>query len=423
MDNLEQNNEISLYDLWMKIWKNKILIIIVTLSITLVGVATLYFINRKTSYVSNNFNYNFIGSDTGLYADGSIFDFRSLENEEFLTKIKNRNLEKFKTLNIDELLNDDKLLFDVNEKKDEKNEVVIERYFKINMPTKHFNYNKNLAKDFIKEIHKEVLEVAKEKNNSLNLVNYFDSNSIFNTEVTEILEGLTYDQIFYQIRNQYTITLNGFQKFIDKYGQVTIDGVNIDKLQTDYIFWYNTVVNVEGLEEEVNQKNYIRNYEETLKNVKQKLLMLEKEIEINNKVISDLIDILNQVPLPGTILDLEVYNKEIEKRTIENVYLNYEKNELEALIAFDNQNIDESFETFVLDSVEKMSDTVKYFNKFNLDYTNSLVRYQRTTSLEFEVKKDFNMPLMSVVILMVGGIIGVSAALIKESSNKNKEIN
>ena len=120
---------------------------------------------------------------------------------------------------------------------------------------------------------------------------------------------------------------------------------------------------------------------------------------------------------------LEVYNKEIEKRTIENVYLNYEKNELEALIAVDNQNIDESFETFVLDSVEKMSDTVKYFNKFNLDYTNSLVRYQRTTSLEFEVKKDFNMPLMSVVILMVGGIIGVSAALIKESSNKNKEIN
>ncbi|WP_026391374.1 hypothetical protein [Haploplasma modicum] len=423
MDNLEQNNEISLYDLWIKIWKNKILIIIVTLSITLVGVATLYFINRKTSYVSNNFNYNFIGSDTGLYADGSIFDFRSLENEEFLTKIKNRNLEKFKTLNIDELLNDDKLLFDVNEKKDEKNEVVIERYFKINMPTKHFNYNKNLAKDFIKEIHKEVLEVAKEKNNSLNLVNYFDSNSIFNTEVTEILEGLTYDQIFYQIRNQYTLTLNGFQKFIDKYGQVTIDGVNIDKLQTDYIFWYNTVVNVEGLEEEVNQKNYIRNYEETLKNVKQKLLMLEKEIEINNKVISDLIDILNQVPLPGTILDLEVYNKEIEKRTIENVYLNYEKNELEALIAVDNQNIDEAFETFVLDSVEKMSDTVKYFNKFNLDYTNSLVRYQRTTSPEFEVKKDFNMPLMSVVILMIGGIIGLTTGFIKESSNKNKELN
>lgn len=306
---------------------------------------------------------------------------------------------------------------------DKNEENVIDRYFKIDMPLKYFGYNNDLTKDFIKEIHSEVLETAKEKNESLNVVNYFTGNSNLGTEYDANLTGLTYAQIFYQIRNQYTLTINGFDNFIAKYGQATIEGVNVESLKANYVFWYNTTVNVAGLEEEVQKMNYIRNYDETIKNAKQRLMVIDRDLIINTNIINELIEKLDQVPKPGTILDIEVYNREIEKRTIENVYLEYEKQELENLVAETEENIDEQFDKFVIDSATNMSETVKYFNDFSLKYTNSLVRYERYKGPDYEVKKSFNMPLMSVVVLMVGGIIGVSAALIKESSSKNKELN
>ena len=72
--------------------------------------------------------------------------------------------------------------------------------------------------------------------------------------------------------------------------------------------------------------------------------------------------------------------------------------------------------------INDLSDRVEEYNEFYIKYIDISTRYDFVGDKEFEVVKPYNMILMIVVLGMIGGIAGVTTALIKENINDKKEL-
>lgn len=400
----EKGTEISLTELWNRIWKNKIIIMIITISLVIIGLIGLFFYNKSNTVIKNNFNYSFINASENKYPDGSVYDYNDLVSKEFLNNVKSRN-ERFSNINVD------KLLIKIRKVDDNtvlnQNEVIRRSYLEIELNIKSFNNNEDLAKLFLKEIHNELLTIVRAKNEARKITNYYKLETDLNT----------YLELIDLIRKQHNVLASDINNFIDNYGDVELDGSNISIIESDYSFWYNNNVHLSQLETEVFENNYIRNIEKTIMQANFKLNEINRIIALNETIITNLTDLLQQLPLPNEVNDLSVFYREIESRTIENAILMVEKTDLESLITFTENNIDEAFEDYINTLIIRQSNTTDEYNSFKVDYLNSITRYSPyERKEEFEVVKPFNTILLVIVLGLVGVSSGAIVALIKEAS-------
>lgn len=410
----EKGTEISLTELWNRIWKNKIIIMIITISLVIIGLIGLFFYNKSNTVIKNNFNYSFINASENRYPDGSVYDYNDLVSKEFLNNVKSRN-ERFSNINVD------KLLIKIRKVDDNtvlnQNEVIRRSYLEIELNIKSFNNNEDLAKLFLKEIHNELLTIVRAKNEARKITNYYKLETDLNTYLKDNLDHLTYLELIDLIRKQHNVLTSDINNFIDNYGDVELDGSNISIIESDYSFWYNNNVHLSQLETEVFENNYIRNIEKTIMQAKFKLNEINRIIALNETIITNLTDLLQQLPLPNEVNDLSVFYREIESRTIENAILMVEKTDLESLITFTENNIDEAFEDYINTLIIRQSNTTDEYNSFKVDYLNSITRYSPyERKEEFEVVKPFNTILLVIVLGLVGVSSGAIVALIKEAS-------
>lgn len=410
----EKGTEISLTELWNRIWKNKIIIMIITISLVIIGLIGLFFYNKSNTVIKNNFNYSFINASENKYPDGSVYDYNDLVSKEFLNNVKSRN-ERFSNINVD------KLLIKIRKVDDNtvlnQNEVIRRSYLEIELNIKSFNNNEDLAKLFLKEIHNELLTIVRAKNEARKITNYYKLETDLNTYLKDNLDHLTYLELIDLIRKQHNVLASDINNFIDNYGDVELDGSNISIIESDYSFWYNNNVHLSQLETEVFENNYIRNIEKTIMQANFKLNEINRIIALNETVITNLTDLLQQLPLPNEVNDLSVFYREIESRTIENAILMVEKTDLESLITFTENNIDEAFEDYINTLIIRQSNTTDEYNSFKVDYLNSITRYSPyERKEEFEVVKPFNTILLVIVLGLVGVSSGAIVALIKEAS-------
>ena len=77
----------------------------------------------------------------------------------------------------------------------------------------------------------------------------------------------------------------------------------------------------------------------------------------------------------------------------------------------DNLEFEEEFFTLV----DELKAYVDNFNSYYLDYLNQITNYTVNGDVEFVIVPKYNLTLMVVVFALIGGIIGVTTALIKES--------
>lgn len=410
----EKGTEISLTELWNRIWKNKIIIMIITISLVIIGLIGLFFYNKSNTVIKNNFNYSFINASENRYPDGSVYDYNDLVSKEFLNNVKSRN-ERFSNINVD------KLLIKIRKVDDNtvlnQNEVIRRSYLEIELNIKSFNNNEDLAKLFLKEIHNELLTIVRAKNEARKITNYYKLETDLNTYLKDNLDHLTYLELIDLIRKQHNVLASDINNFIDNYGDVELDGSNISIIESDYSFWYNNNVHLSQLETEVFENNYIRNIEKTIMQANFKLNEINRIIALNETIITNLTDLLQQLPLPNEVNDLSVFYREIESRTIENAILMVEKTDLESLITFTENNIDEAFEDYINTLIIRQSNTTDEYNSFKVDYLNSITRYSPyERKEEFEVVKPFNTILLVIVLGLVGVSSGAIVALIKEAS-------
>lgn len=410
----EKGTEISLTELWNRIWKNKIIIMIITISLVIIGLIGLFFYNKSNTVIKNNFNYSFINASENKYPDGSVYDYNDLVSKEFLNNVKSRN-ERFSNINVD------KLLIKIRKVDDNtvlnQNEVIRRSYLEIELNIKSFNNNEDLAKLFLKEIHNELLTIVRAKNEARKITNYYKLETDLNTYLKDNLDHLTYLELIDLIRKQHNVLASDINNFIDNYGDVELDGSNISIIESDYSFWYNNNVHLSQLETEVFENNYIRNIEKTIMQANFKLNEINRIIALNETIITNLTDLLQQLPLPNEVNDLSVFYREIESRTIENAILMVEKTDLESLITFTENNIDEAFEDYINTLIIRQSNTTDEYNSFKVDYLNSITRYSPyERKEEFEVVKPFNTILLVIVLGLVGVSSGAIVALIKEAS-------
>lgn len=418
-----QNYEISLLALWKKIWKNKLLIIIITLVTIIIGTAAVTQINKSGSQLTNDFYLHFVNIEENKYADGSRFDYREIMSLENLNNVKNSD-NKFKDINTSKINNDKNSLIRNVLVKD-KNEI-IDSYYQISISLSHFNNDKALAEAFISGLTSSVLTTAKEKHESLEVYNYFKtSKTPFSVDY---LDNLTYEKIFTMIKEQHSLLTDELAFFQTNYGDVRVNGQQISSFKKDFDFWYTNNVFLNQLENQVKTKFYIRNLEETVRIANLNYESNQTEINSNEALINELILIYKDLYGNTTVIDNDSYlSHQIAELAIKNEKLKISQLYFIELKDKTEINIDPEFENLVYEITQELSEYTNQFNEFQQTYLDDNVYYNYRNDVEFRVVVKFNLILMIIIFTMLGVGLGVVTSLIKEADsfklayNKNKE--
>lgn len=418
-ENINLENEISLLEIWNKIWKNKFLILIITLSLTFVSFFGLHLYNNNNATEEINFKYSFTNANINRFPNQEIFDYRMINTLEFLNNIKSKD-DDFKNINVESLISNDKVVIEEINNKD-KDGNIVNTHFKITIPTKVFGKNKYLARNFARAINQEIIELANLKTRDF-VNNYINDNN--NNSLTD---SLTYVEVINVIRRQYNELINKYDSFISNYNDPVLDGGTIvSDIREQVNRWYNTEVYINELENEIIQKGYVWNKEKT----KLKLSSIEyidKKIANNKKLLdeyetrlSNILENSQGVIGTGPILD------EIVRIIKENHMLELEKEYYE--MVEENLNLHSKFETSesfdinVKNILNFLNDKVVELNNLTKNYNEKNNRVVLIDTYEFKSNKPFNMNLILVVLLIISGSVAVTTAFIKESFTKEKKL-
>ncbi|VEU79930.1 hypothetical protein [Haploplasma axanthum] len=425
MENEQNTQELSLLDLWFKIWKNKILVILITIGITIIGVSFIYLQNKSGAKLENKFTYNFQNIGNEKYPDGSIFDYRELISRDFLTEIKESNTD-FKDVDIKKLTNDNNMDLEIVEERSEKTDEILNRYYKITMSLAIFGNDSILAESFLESIHTKIINTAKEKNHSLEAYNYIKPNVSSQRSTSSILDDpeYTYTDLLNVIRKQYSLIDTEYTNLISRYGKIDINNNSIEKLQKEFRIWYEQTVLVDSLTNEVLNNGYIRevSFEETKRRAKFQYDSLNNAHIENAKNLNDLKDTYAELNTNGTSIGNNVILDEIASRTTTNNALEFQMAKYEQIMNATEPKVDKVFEENVINILDKLDNESSNFNELYITYLNENTRYIPYKTEEFNIAKPHSLMMMGAVIVILGGIIGVSAALIKEAVDNRKKL-
>ena len=299
---------ISLSDLLKVAFGRKILLLIITLSITLVGVLFVKFYynkNKQQYYV--NYEYVMPGIEEGKYIDDSKFNYQMLISTNSLNKIKDSD-EDFKNIDIEKIIDKDGIQITCDITKNETTNEVTDMKFKIVANVKYFK-NKSQANKFIHAIADQPY------NRTLLLLDTIKYDSLLDT----YKNSNVYDTKADCLVKQYELLQAQYENLIEKYGDVSLsDGKKLSS-HFDELTIYFTENNVEALVTEIQKNGYVKDftsYEGELLNQKQKY---ESDYELNDNKINSLMNIINNYSSTISTPDLAAYNEIISKLAIENV--------------------------------------------------------------------------------------------------------
>ena len=420
----ENNNEISLMDLWNKIWKNKFLIIIITAVLVIVGTVFLYFSNKSGTVVKTDFNYRFLNASGEKYPDGTRFDYRTIQNKINLNIIKDTN-SKFNILDTEKLSKDDNAGIKRIEDKNNKDEI-IRVYFEISIPVKHFDNDHDLTKEFIQALHASVINQAKDKNSNLMMHNYFKPSDDVVIKQAKY-EELTYLELINLINSQISLINTSYNRFKDSYGIVQLEnGKRIEDMYLEFNKWLSQDFRVNLLEDTIRNKNYYINFDRTKRLSELTYNNIENEIDMNEKIITELTKLYNELFQNGPVMGDNELASQIAAKVEENLLLAEKNKYYEAFKGFESAPVltadAEEFKTNFFGLIDQLSLQVDNFNDYFNEYLDQNTIYTVVGDKEFVTVPKHNLILMIVVLGLLGGIIGVTTALIKESIN-NKENN
>lgn len=324
----EKNEEgISLSDLFKVAFGRKILLLIITLSVTIFGalfVGLYYNKNRQQYYI--NYEYVLPGIEEGKYIDGSKFNYQMIISPSSLKAVKESN-ESFKNIDIDKLVDNDGIQLSCEITKSETTngtevKQLVDMKFKITTSAKYFK-NSSQANAFVHAV------IDQPYNKTLSLLDTIKYDVLLdNYKVSNV-----YDTKADCLVKQYELLQTQYEELIEKYGDVsTSDGKKLSDWYKELTIYF-TENNVGSLVTELQEKGYVKNfssYQAELLSQKQKF---ESDKKFNQDKIDSFINIINSLNPNITTPDMAAYNEIITELAVENVEIDRKLATIESQLA------------------------------------------------------------------------------------------
>lgn len=420
---MNDENGISILDLFKVMYGRKLTILIATVLTVIVAVLAVTFgYNKSNSTYVSNFSYNNSEINSGKYVDGSSFDYRALASLEVLNAVKATD-SIYASIDVDKMYEkgdiDVQINYDKNDLKDNYNV-----YYRIAIKKKYFK-NEFLAKQFISALTEYPVNRTKTIAQNLN----------YNSNLTSFSKTTTYESKLLFLQAQLELLDESYASMVEQFGDNIINDKKLStyKNELDLYFEDNSI---DTLKNELKSKCYVYITDDTINNLKTiktnyllEIANLEAQIKTIEAQIKRLLDAVKESNVSINQLDLNVYNEKLLEINMEiadkKIELDYIEGELANAESTDETYLasKQKFENKLNAMFEQMTEfTSVYKNNYNKAISNNVYVYYTNTAIIKE-EQGFSV-LVTVIISIFGGLIiaGVANLIIdhKKITAKNQ---
>ncbi|MCR5309401.1 MAG: hypothetical protein K6E21_04750 [Bacilli bacterium] len=333
-----EEKRVTLKDIIKLLLGNKWIYLFMLATFFVASMVGLNIYSSSNKEYSSFFNYNVAGftydENSGTFIDGEKFDTHSLITKDKITSYLQSN-EILKSISYEDLIENNGIKSFGYKIEYEKNDHVMndvdnkylesKRGFELVLNSKAFS--KEQAKVFAGIVAKQVIEISKEKVESINysafLKNYINANS-YSDKVTSLESGIELiNNKCMDLQNVYgdvAITSGNYGGEEEKY---YVDSQNISEWLEDMNICFKGYF-VNSLAKELELGGFIREESrDYIVFLKTSIENLNREIAVNESILSDLKnqrdDFISMISSTSTIVNLEIgeYNSEIISLTKE----------------------------------------------------------------------------------------------------------
>lgn len=299
---------ISFLDLLKVAFGRKILLLIITLSITLVGVLFVkFYYNKNKQQYFINYEYVIPGIEEGKYIDDSKFSYQMLVSPSSLNKVKESDPE-FSSINVGKLVDNDVIQIFCDITRNNATNEVTDMNFKLVANVKYFKSYKQ-ANKFIHAVADQPY------NKTLLLLDTIKYDSLLDT----YKNSNVYDTKADCLVKQYELLQVQYKSLIGKYGDVSLnDGKKISSYLDELTIHF-TENNVESLVTELQKNGYVKDFANYKNELLDQYQKYNSDYELNQSKIDSLMTIINNYSASISAPDLTAYNEIIAELAVKNV--------------------------------------------------------------------------------------------------------
>ena len=393
MNNEYENEGISFLDLCKVAFGRKILLLIITLSITLIGCLFVKFsYNKNKTKVSAEYNYSITGLDNGEYFDGSAFNYRNLVSLNNLNIVKDSD-PSFSNINTEKLHENDAIMISKTVTGEEDSKDVT---YKITVYLKYFSSSSQAMKFMNK-----LADLPYNRTISLLDTVKYDSYLIGAKTSTDYESQIAF------LEMQEELLQTNYEEIIEKYSDRTLsDGKKVSDYYNSLLMYVQSK-KINNLLALIEEKGYVKNYSKVETELINEKKALESEKNLNNSKIAALADIINELMINAnaqgiTNFNTSFYDETISELTIRNVEIDNE------LAIIDNKIAHKDQPTTEFDAL------INGYQAELESYTNDFVKAQKEVINNEAAVNVLNnkpivqgriKPIIGIAIFLVGGLI------------------
>lgn len=406
------NNEIDLMSIWNKIWKSKLLIIVIVLVVTIPGTLVVFLSTKNTKKVRYDFVYNFINIEHNKYLDGSDFTYQTILSKNNLEIAKNSN-SIFKDIDTNSIYNNPYTSISYNKENN---------YYNINLSLKHFNLDNELAFEFVKTLNSILLTNVSNKNNILKIFNYFEGLDNSATSNYKDFSNMDYFEIFKIFKNQKDLIEIHFEDLFILYGnKVQVNGITFETKYYNFLDWYYNYARVNILEYEEFEYSYINNIDVAIRKASTEISRLNRELAIIEDTIAELEVLYNDTLESNNTSYLSIFTQLIHlianKHILTNE-LNRQTKILNYVATQDDIDFNNNGKTLILE----YNDIINDFNNHYIDYLNSNTTVKPYSNTNYTIMEPTSIKLVTMVLVLVSGLLSIVVVFVKEDITSKKNI-
>lgn len=409
--------EISLKDLFLALWQQKILILIITFLFAIIAFFGARFYFQSDRKMISNFEYNFSGVELDRYPDGSPFDYRSI--------ISNENLEtvylsdsKYQIFELEDLLEDRDLTIQRQKSLASTNTVTVfeTNQYTIQIPLGYFDFDADLAIAFINGLVTNSYELALSKSENIGI---YDQTSLI-TNKTEYLDEITL------LKNQHQAIINAYNELIELTEDRVINNVRLSEMLSEYQTIFDNTYDFNMLSSIVSINGYYKDFETHQVLLNLRIEQIERQIDLNNQRYTEIETIYQDLVSTSNLQQADILLERLSSLKNENVVLSQNKLDYEKVLNIGETTgqstyIDEDVENLLLEirtHLQENTDEVNDIAQIIMEDENKLIYEDRVIAYE---DGGMSSIMILLIALILGGIIAVVVALIKHYVFNEKE--
>ena len=262
------------------VWKKKIVCLIILVAVFVVSFVGLFIFRKSSGKYTSDFNLNWYRIENSQYPNGSTFNYKNLISESYLEEIKNSK-SSFSNINTKKLLQDISLTQNIKYYDDDNKTAGYYTVYSLTIKKSNFN-SKDQATDFFSSLVQHQLDYVK-----TSIIDKYSMDNALNT----IIDSSEYDVVFSAINTQMeslrtniTNLINSSSGYFvyDSTSGATLINLQEELTKLSYDF---TSSNISS---QYITSYYVRNVENYKSKFENELASIDKQIEENNAILTQL---------------------------------------------------------------------------------------------------------------------------------------